>query len=197
MNDFPLAPGADAAFYDRWIILEVRNDHAPFTSTNPDRQINAEMQLPADDANRDAWLLRSAQGLRELHRLGEFPETDALRTAKLEFELQSDPVLTYWTRYTTPLAVVGQKPVPMSTFYKHYSQLMKDQGQYPTTQRQFVSRTRDIEQDANHGEKQGVPGLRTIQLDTWHVVGRTPRHEEITSPQGRVENGKVILGNMA
>lgn len=194
MNDFPLAPGADAAFYDRWIILEVRSDHAPFTAKNPDRKVNAEVQLLADDANRDAWLLRSAQGLKELVALGEFPETAALQAAKLEFELQSDPILTYWLRYTSAVVPADQRPQPLSVFYKHYANLTKEQGAYPMSQRQFIARTRDIEQDTRHGEKQGVPGMKTVQKDTWHVVGRTPKRAEGASAE--IVDGKVRLHNL-
>jgi len=169
MNGYPLASGADAAFYDRWIIIEVRTDAAPFTDKNPKTRSNAHIQLLASEKNRDAWLRRSVEGMRALYENHGFPTTEGLRKAKMQFMIQSDPVYTFWKEYTTLNEDPAQRPIPLTTYYAAYKALMSEQGAFPLSQRMFTQRTQDIQRD---DEEQKIAGLVLSKGDNWRAAGR-------------------------
>jgi P4 family phage/plasmid primase-like protien len=173
MNEDPVAEGGDEGYYDRWRVLRVRDDHR-FDAKNPNRKVNAEIRLLAQPRNRSAWLLRAVQGLRELSRLGEFPEN---RKAKQEFRFQSDSIYRWWmtqvdTMSVTSVDASGTQWTPISKFFPHYQAWCQEENQVAQSMRAFSIRSRSLIQE-------GVLAEAYVRHDSakqlWTVAGRQPR----------------------
>ena len=142
MNNFPTVGVTDEAFYDRWVLLQVRKDRPAFTNSNTATKINAHLALLSVAANRSAWLLRGVQGLRQLHQHGGFIETQASRRAKDEFRAVSDTVYAFWKLCSKESNDEQRKPV--GSAYNTYSYWCNENGQPPVSLRRFILRSVEL-----------------------------------------------------
>jgi phage/plasmid-associated DNA primase len=164
MNGYPRPPhGTDEAFYDRWVILDTKKpDRKAFTMDNPDTLINADRRLLSVPENRNAWLLRSVQGLMELHRAHGFPKLDTTD----EFRRQRDSVVAFWQTCTTGGDII--RGTPLSTFYRQYQRWDLEAGGKPVSSHRFRTRSFEIIDE-------GIVENTMYRLTDRHMVyGRTP-----------------------
>ena len=128
MNGIPRVTTVDEAFFGRWRIIPMRQDKPTFEPENPETKLRAERELMSIQVNRDAWLLRSIQGLAKLQKLGGFPEYGVLAKAKEEFRGESDAVTAFFQECTVP-DVNARSWLKASELYKAYYQWMQDNGE--------------------------------------------------------------------
>jgi P4 family phage/plasmid primase-like protien len=131
MNGVPKVSKPDEAFFGRWRILPVREDKPAFLASNPETRLNAQVQLMASQVNRDAWLLRSIEGLEALQEAGDFPEVGSVAEAKGQFRRESDAIEAFLAECTRPVTPEDGPPkwVNVSDLYKAYWQWSQENGE--------------------------------------------------------------------
>ena len=174
MNNYPTVGVTDEAFYDRWVMLNVRTDRELFTQDNQRTKINAHLALLTQAANRSAWLRRGVEGLRALHKHRGFPVTEEMRAAKDEFRQQSDSVYSFWRTATTQ--TTDNTWSSLSSVFMQYQRWCVENGANPVAMRRFTVRSTEL---AGEGL---IAGLVTRHRTQWQCYGR------------RVVWGEVIIG---
>lgn len=167
MNGYPKVANTDEAFYDRWIMLNVKKRDKAFSYDNPATVLNAHLRLLGVAANRDAWLLRAVQGLQELIRVGGFPESGSAKTAKQEFRSESDNIVAFWENCTAVDTSEQPRKVTLSSFYRKYQEWTKDCNDWTATAHRFASRTKELVSDSLIPQLAVLPGTQVM------VRGRT------------------------
>jgi phage/plasmid-associated DNA primase len=121
-------------------VLGVRTDHPPFDRDNPDRRVNAHLELLSVAENRNAWLYRSIEGYRALAALNwEFPESATSGERKSDMERSQDTVVAFLTQFD-----FENQEIPMMTLYHKYESWCAPIGERPTTWRKFSDRTKEV-----------------------------------------------------
>jgi len=181
MNGFPKIGSADDALLDRMLILQTREDIAAFTMDNPLMRPNAHLTLLGNPKNRAAWLRRSIEGLMQAHQHNGIPETQALRNAKFELQMQEDSVFAFWQRCSEEDPRQGEYPI--ASGYSAYEFWCAENGAFAETSRQFSEQTKKL----IVADK--IDGMRLIpKADKNYARGR-----RITYRRGATEGGAIHL----
>jgi hypothetical protein len=140
-NGYPrMGMWLDDALQTRMRVLGVRTDHPPFDRDNPDRRVNAHLELLSVAENRNAWLYRSIEGYRALAALNwEFPESATSGERKSDMERSQDTVVAFLTQFD-----FENQEIPMMTLYHKYESWCAPIGERPTTWRKFSDRTKEV-----------------------------------------------------
>jgi P4 family phage/plasmid primase-like protien len=140
----------DDALQTRLRVLGVRN-HPPFNRDNPDRRVNAHLELLSVAENRDAWLYRCVEGYRQLAELNwEFPETVTTSARKQELEQREDSIVAFLTQFDFE----GQE-IPMRALTGKYQMYCALNGERAETWRRFSDRLKETADRLGLGVHEG------------------------------------------
>jgi P4 family phage/plasmid primase-like protien len=168
MNGYPKVANTDEAFYDRWVMLHVKERDKSFSYENKSTVLNAHLRLLGISANRDAWLKRAVEGLQKLIEIGGFPETGSAKKAKNEFRSESDNIVAFWENCTArDDEDPGSRKMPLSLFYRKYQEWTRDSNDWQATAHRFASRTKELVLDDL------IPGLQVLKGTQVMCKGRT------------------------
>jgi len=171
MNDVPRVGVTDEAFYDRWLVIPVRQDHRKFTPENAETRLNAHMALLAPVQNRSAWLKRSVEGWQSLVKAGQFGTETSLKDAKNDFRQRSDSVYGFWLECTGEDAEL--RKIPLSSFYVPYQAWTSECGMAPVNKWTFCNRSKELAVEGL------IPGLELKKWDQWVCRGRKVTYGQI------------------
>ena len=171
MNNWPIIHNAEAAFYDRVLVLEVSNKRKaqPFTQDNKDLKVGIHKRLMMDPKNRNAWLKRSVEGLRQVEAAQGFSQNEVVKAQRQKFIENSDPVLAFWKNRVVPVPDgVEAKPIKLLQFYQDYKFWRQEEGNsFIETFQEFTGRTKD------HYEQGTLSNFDLVRKDSWYVTGVT------------------------
>jgi len=125
MNQHPKFGISDDALYDRWVVLEPREDLEPIYPGIAGGVANQHKVLISDDRNRSAWLLRSIEGLRDLMKLNRFPDTEVVLKGRNKMRYEGDSIYRFWMDKTEEAP--GER-TSMSRLYVSYQSYCVESG---------------------------------------------------------------------
>jgi phage/plasmid-associated DNA primase len=142
-NGYPrMGMWLDDALQTRMRVLGVNGDHPPFDGANPDRRVNAHLELLSVMENRNAWLYRSVEGYRALAALNwEFPESKTSGERKSDMERSQDTVVAFLSGFDFD---AEKEDIAMMQLYHKYEAWCATTGEHATTWRKFSDRTKEV-----------------------------------------------------
>ena len=173
MNGYPQIGSTDEAFYMRWLVLPVREDVKPLTDDNPEKVNNLHRVLLSSPSNRDAWLLRSVQGLQRLHTEGGFPRTRSGARGMRELRGAGNPVYRWWNDETEE---ADTKWHALTDYYRLFDLWFRSESAgNPMPKRQFTLATKEM---VGGKTLTGLELRMNTTSGAWEARGRKPRRSK-------------------
>jgi Family of unknown function (DUF5906) len=169
MNQYPRIGSTDEAFFNRWLVLRVREDVRALTDDNPATVQNMHRVVLSSGTNRDAWLVRSIQGLKQLHANGGFPKTQSGQTGMKEMRGAGNPVYRWWVEETV---VSDTKWHPIGDYFEPFQMWQRAEEMEAIVRRHFVTGTQEL---VRGGTLEGLDLRFNTKADTYEVRGRKPK----------------------